>query len=163
MKGRGTHSLMLTPVHELVFAPRKRKEVDGGEPSHLDAHQHPWYSDLDIRITQLLARFNGPPCDQEVDDLTLPKAQEDDKFDTEQLQKRIVRREILLELDVELDEAQHGDGDGDAFDNEDPEVGEVRRQGGIAVEACHLGEDGHDGAGDANETVLEDTEPDDLQ
>ena len=67
--------------------------------------------------------------------------------------------DIVADLNVELNEAVHGDGDGGGFDDHDPDVGEGRVEGFEAVAVEGLGDDGDDGHEDADKAVLEDCDP----
>lgn len=46
----------------------------------------------------------------------LPEGEEDDEFDGDDFEEGSVFGEIAAELDVELDQADHGDGNTDTFD-----------------------------------------------
>lgn len=92
----------------------------------------------------------------------LPKGEENDQLDAQHFQKRPVLGQILLELDVELDEAEHGDGDRDGLEDLHPDVGVDGRQAVLAVDVEVLGQHRDDGEEDADEAVLEHADPDDL-
>jgi hypothetical protein len=47
----------------------------------------------------------------------LPKRQEDDEFDAQQLEKRPMWSEVILQVAIKLDEAIHGNGDGSRVNN----------------------------------------------
>jgi hypothetical protein len=63
---------------------------------------------------------------------------------------------VVFDLVVKLNEAVHGDGDGDGFEDHDPDVREGRVERFQTVEVRGLGDDGYDGEEDADEAVLED-------
>ena len=71
-------------------------------------------------------------------------------------------RQVVLELDVELDEAEHGDGDGNRLEDLHPYVCKSWGQTVLAVDVPYLRDDGDDGEENANEAVLKDADPDDL-
>jgi len=50
----------------------------------------------------------------------LPEGEEDDEFDGEDFDEGLFCGNVFVgaELDVELDDAEHGDGDASAFDDE---------------------------------------------
>lgn len=92
----------------------------------------------------------------------LPKGEEDDELDTDELEAGAVRGKRPFQLDVELNEAVHGDCDGNTLKHESPDMrkrGIVRR---LAVATVGLRSDRNDGEEDADEAVLEDAIPCDL-
>jgi hypothetical protein len=52
----------------------------------------------------MLFRVNGT-----VDTYILPKREENDELDAEDLEERLVLDQVILELEIELNEAVHGD------------------------------------------------------
>lgn len=71
--------------------------------------------------------------------------------------------QVIFELDVELDETEHGDGDRHSLENLHPYVGVYGRQAVFAVDFEVLREHRHDREEDSNEAILEHTYPDNLQ
>ena len=74
----------------------------------------------------------------------------------------MVLGDLALDLNVELDEAVHGDRDGDGVEAQHPNVAKGRAQRGVAVAAEQLGDERHEREEHADEAVLEDADPDDL-
>ena len=93
----------------------------------------------------------------------LPETEENDELDTQDLQERPVLGQVSLQLDVELDQAEHGDRHARGFEDFHPDMSKGGREGLLAVEIVELGDDGDDGEEDADEAVLEDAEPDDVE
>lgn len=75
----------------------------------------------------------------------------------------MVLLEGCFELHVELDQAVHGNGDGQGVDDGDPDVGKDGRVGAFAVALKVLRDDGGDGHGYADEAVLVDADPVDVE
>lgn len=92
----------------------------------------------------------------------LPKGEEDDQLDADDLQERLVLGNLLLQLHVQLDECEHGERDRDGLEGRHPYVGEFRTVGGFAVATRGLCNDGNHGEEDADGAVLEDADPQDL-
>lgn len=61
-----------------------------------------------------------------------------------------------------MNEAKHGNGHADRLEDFDPDVGKSRTKAVLAIHAADLGKHGNDGEEDANETILEDADPNDL-
>jgi len=92
----------------------------------------------------------------------LPKGEEDDELDADELEAGAVRSKRVFQLDVELNEAVHGDGDGDTLKDESPDVRKCRIVRRLTVATVGLRSDGDDGEEDADEAVLEDAIPSNL-
>jgi len=71
-------------------------------------------------------------------------------------------RQIGFQLEVELDKAVHGYGHGRAFEDENPDMRELRVERGFTVPVLGLREEGDEGEEDADEAVLEDGDVDNL-
>lgn len=69
---------------------------------------------------------------------------------------------VVLDLDVELDEAVHGDRDGYGLEYHNPNMGESGVERFEAVSVNGLSDDCDEGEEDANETVLKYAHPDHL-
>ena len=54
----------------------------------------------------------------------LPETEENDQLNTQDLQERSVLGEIVLELQVELNEHEHGDSDRSTLKDHNPDVRE---------------------------------------
>ena len=93
----------------------------------------------------------------------LPKGEEYNKLDAGDFQKRFVMGNVRLDLKIEHDNAVHGNRDRGAFEGEDPYVGESRRYRGLAVTAEELRCHGDKRKEHPYETVLEDSNPDNLR
>ena len=92
----------------------------------------------------------------------MPKAEEDDEFDAEDLHERLVLCKIILELNIELDEAVHGYCHGCGFEYHDPDMAESRTERGLAVAVEELCDHGHESEDHANDAVLVDAHVNDL-
>ena len=107
--------------------------------------------------------LDGASAGEERDQEGLPETQKDDEFDGRDLEKRFVLSDVVLDLDIELDKAVHGNRDGDCLEAHDPDV----REGGIerleTIQAGRLSNDRYHGEEDADETILEDCDPDHLE
>ena len=68
-------------------------------------------------------------------------------------------RQLLPQLDVELNEAEHGNRHAGRLENFHPDVRESRAEAVLAVDVIELRNDGHDAEQHAHEAVLEDAEP----
>ena len=102
-----------------VRAPGEGPQVEDGEEGHLEAEEQRRNADLDIGIGERRVGFDdvqgtGPNADGEA----LPERQEDDQLDGQDFEERSVRSKSVLELDVKLDDAIHGDEDGHRFNHE---------------------------------------------
>ena len=71
-------------------------------------------------------------------------------------------RQIVLQLNVELDQAEHGNGDANTLKDLHPDVRECWTQAVLAVDIVHLRQNGHNREEDPDKAVLEDADPDDL-
>lgn len=71
-------------------------------------------------------------------------------------------RKISLQLDVELDQAVHGDSDCNRFEKHGPKMGVKWRERVFAQDIVFLGKDRDDREEDADKAVLENGNPDDL-
>jgi hypothetical protein len=67
--------------------------------------------------------------------------------------------QVLLELDIELNQAVHGNRNGDGFETGNPYVGKPGILGTLAVPTSGLCNDGHYGKEDTDEAVLENRDP----
>jgi hypothetical protein len=93
----------------------------------------------------------------------LPEGEEDDELDAGDLHQQSVALQLAFQLNVELDDAEHGDSDADGFKDLDPNVSKSGAQRFFAVTFEELGDAGDEGEEDANEAVLKDAEPDDIE
>lgn len=75
---------------------------------------------------------------------SLPEGEENDQLDRQHLQERLVLGQIGLHLNVELDQAEHGDCDRGTFETRDPDVSEGRTQAVLAIAAENLRDDRDD-------------------
>lgn len=62
----------------------------------------------------------------------MPEGQENNELDGDNLEKGFLFSKVDLELDVELDDEVHGEGDSYTFDNEDPDVSKEWAVGRLA-------------------------------
>jgi hypothetical protein len=56
----------------------------------------------------------------------LPETEENDELNTQDLQERSVLSEVVFELQVELDQHEHGDSDRGTLKDHDPDMSECR-------------------------------------
>jgi hypothetical protein len=56
----------------------------------------------------------------------LPETEENNKLDAQDLQERSMLSEIVFELQVELDQHEHGDSDRGTLKDHDPDMSECR-------------------------------------
>lgn len=92
--------------------------MQDGEDSHFDAEQKSGDAHLEIGIGENvtgLDNVEGRRADG--NGRGLPKGQEDDELDGENLQKETVLGKRLRKLNVKLNKAVHGNGDGNGIDN----------------------------------------------
>ena len=137
--------------------------MQDGEDGHLHAQQQARDADLDVRRADARARLDDVQRCQDRNSDGLPKGQEDNELDGDELEKGGVRRDVGLDLEVKGEEAVHGGGDADGGEEGDPDVCESRVLVFQAVEVEGLGDDGDEGEEDADEAVLEDAGPDYLR
>lgn len=71
-------------------------------------------------------------------------------------------RQVQSKLNVELDEAEHGNRDTRSFENKHPYVRKHRIERRRAITVRILRDHGNDGEYDADEAVLENADPNDL-
>ena len=137
--------------------------MEDREEGHLNAQQHRWYPNFDVRRLELVTGGDGTCRGEETDGDSLPEAEEDHKLDCSDFQKRLVLSNISFDLNVELNKGVHGNRDGARFDDNDPNMGEGRIEGFEAVSVEDLGRASNNGHEDSDEAVLEDGDPDDLE
>jgi hypothetical protein len=137
--------------------------MEDSEEGHLYAQQHSRYPNLDIWCLNPGRRLDSTGACEEGNEDSLPEAEEDDELNGNDFQQRFVMSDVIADLDVELNETVHGDGDCAGFDNHDPNVGESRIEGLEAVSIEGLSNDRDNSHGDSNEAVLEDGHPNHLQ
>ena len=58
----------------------------------------------------------------------MPEREKDDELDAEDLEKGSMLMKVTFKLDVELDEAVHGDCDGRRFEGQYPDMGKGRTE-----------------------------------
>lgn len=93
----------------------------------------------------------------------MPEGEEDDEFDGSDFEQGLIPGDVFTDLEVKLDDTVHGDADSAGFEDEGPDVGEGGVEGFETVSAEGLGDDGDNSHRDADETVLEDAHPNDLE
>lgn len=93
----------------------------------------------------------------------LPKRKENNKFDTQQLEKRLIRRQRILQTQVKRNKTVHCDRDSASIYYRRPHVRVLRAKRFFAVDTLDLGHCCDDGAGDPDKHVLEYTDPDDVE
>lgn len=64
---------------------------------------------------------------------SLPKGKEYHELDAQDLHEWLVLGKIVLELDIELDQAVHGYSHRSSFEDHDPDMAKCWRQRGFAV------------------------------
>ena len=94
---------------------------------------------------------------------TLPETEEDDQFNRQQLQDRLVLTNVTSYLKVELEDTVHGDCDTNRVENLHPDMAKGRVQAGVAVPPSCLRDERDECKEDANETVLEYAYPHDVE
>lgn len=142
----------------------KGPEVEEGEEGHLDADEQAGDADLEVALGQLRAGLHGGDGRRaDGEQHRLPQHKEDDQLDGQDLAEELVLGQGVLQLDVDLDDAHHGNGDGHHVDGADPDVGKGRVVGALAVDAGGLGRHADDARGDACEAVLVDGDPADVE
>lgn len=70
--------------------------------------------------------------------------------------------QVVPKLEIELNQAVHGDCDGGSFKAQNPDVSKGRAERGLAITVEELSAHGHEGKDDADEAVLVDTNVYDL-
>ncbi len=145
-----------------IGLPAESPEVENGKDGHLNAQQQRGNADLDVGSLDRLGRLDDARARQEGDEGRLPETQEDDQLDGGDLQQGLVSADILPDLNVKLDQAIHGDGNCNGFNDHDPDMGKGRAERFETVEVKGFGDDGDDGEEHPDEAILEDADPDDL-
>jgi hypothetical protein len=114
----------------------------------------------------------------------LPEREENDEFDGQDLQKRRVLCYIMADLDIKLNQAVHSNRDGNGLNDQGlkaeqlvyyhvasfffkisctyPNVRICGTQRRFTISAKRLGDNGNNGHGNANNTILEDRDPNNL-
>lgn len=116
-------------VLEGVRFPVESEDVQDGEEGHFHDEQHGGDADVDVWVAELVVGLEGSVGGGgEADHHGLPEGEEDDEFDADYFERGLVGAQVLFELDVELHEAEHGDGDAGAFEADDPDVREGRAE-----------------------------------
>lgn len=93
----------------------------------------------------------------------LPERKENHKFDTQQLEKWLVRRQRLLQIQIKRNKTVHCDRDSGSIYYRSPHVRVLWAKRFFAVDTLDLGHCCDDGAGDPDKHVLEYTDPDDVE
>lgn len=93
----------------------------------------------------------------------LPERKENNKFDTQQLEKRLIRRQRILQTQIKRNKAVHCDRDSASIYYRSPYVRVLRAKRFFAVDTLDLGHCCDDGAGDPDKHILEYTDPDDVE
>jgi len=70
--------------------------------------------------------------------------------------------QVALQLDVKLNETEHGNGNGESFESLYPDMRECWTVRLCTIPTCGLCDDRHDGEKDADKAVLEDAKVNDL-
>ena len=92
----------------------------------------------------------------------LPKGKEDDQLDTQHFQEWLVLRQLVLQLEVKLNKAEHRDRNRHGFEDLHPYVRKCGRQAVFAVDVEDLRNDRDDTKQYSDQAVLEDADPDNL-
>lgn len=92
--------------------------MQDGEDGHFNAEQKGRNAHLEIRIGENVTGLDDVEsrC-ADGNGRGLPKGQEDDELNGEDLQKETVLGKRLRKLNVKLNEAVHGNGDGNGIDH----------------------------------------------
>ncbi len=129
---------------------------------HLDTQEQGGNAHLDVGCLNVIAGLDGARTGEERNGDGLPEAQENDQLDRSNLEKWFVLADVVLDLYVELDQAVHGDGDGNGLEYHDPDVRKRWTERFKTIQVERLRDDGHNREEDAYETVLEYADPDHL-
>ena len=119
---------------DVVLFPGEGEEMQDAEDGHFNAEKEGRNADFDVRGGDVGGGFDSAGGSEEGEsDLDghermpghgmgklggthrLPEGEEDDEFNGDDFDERSVFSEINAELDVELDQADHGDGNTDTF------------------------------------------------
>lgn len=134
-----------------------------GEESHLNAEKHRRNGDLDIGGSDGGICLDCTRTRQKRDDDGLPETEEDDQFDSNNLQNGFMLSYVLFDLEVKLNDAVHGHTDSDTLYDHDPDMCKRWIQRFQTVYSEMLCDDCRDGHGNTNEAVLEHSNPDDIE
>jgi len=93
----------------------------------------------------------------------LPKREENHQLDANDLQRRPVLAQLILELDIKLHQTEHSNSNTDTFKTHDPDVSKSRVQRVLAVPSKDFCYHRDDGEKYAHQTVLEDARPYDIK
>ena len=143
---------------ELVYLPFERIDVRDAGKHHLDANAHVLYTLADLILVVVpsgvlvqLAELGASSNNDE-----LPKSEEDDEFDAEELGDGLEGRELLCAFVVDFDEDVHGDCHRGEVDETDPQESVSGVKAGAGAEYIIVkGDDGDEGEDDADDDVLQ--------
>ena len=110
--------------------------MEESETGHLNTEGKRWDANFDIRICEDFVRLNNTErTSTNANCRRLPKREEDDQLDGQNLQKGSVRGELrrVSQLNVKLDQAVHGNRYGNGFDTDNLHSLGQRRGGDQAV------------------------------
>lgn len=98
----------------------KGPDVQERKGGHLDAEEQGGNADLDVGVGEdLVGVDNVEGRGADGNGRGLPEGEEDDELDGDNLDEEFLVGEGFLELNVELNEAEHGNGDGDGVEDND--------------------------------------------
>ena len=86
---------------------------------HLESLENSSYTRVDVIGRHILGIFYDAKHGEGGESCCLPEGKEDDGFDRNQLEKRLLGGQLLGDGDIELDQAVHSDGNGYGDDNRD--------------------------------------------
>lgn len=93
----------------------------------------------------------------------MPEGEENHQLDANDLQRRSVLVQLLLELDIELHQTEHSNGNTGTLKTHDPDVSKSRVQRVLAVSPEDFCYHRDDGERHAHQAVLEDARPHDIK
>lgn len=93
----------------------------------------------------------------------LPERKEDNQLDREDFQERAVLLDIILDLNVELDQAVHRNTDTNGLNDDNPNIRKSRTERFFTISPGSLSGDRDNGHQHAHQTVLKDTNPNNLE
>lgn len=95
-------------------------DMQNSKDGHLEAEKERRDADLEVRVGQnLVGLYNAQRGCAHGDGSGLPERQENDQFDSQDLQEGSMLGQGFLHLYVELNQTEHGNSHGQRLDNED--------------------------------------------
>lgn len=151
------------------------------EEGHLDAKKPRRNANVDVRVADLVGWFerSAGRCEERDDHLLnwlvkrsvnidtmrttkayrLPKGEENHQFDANDLKRRPVFAQLLLQLDIELHQAKHSNRNTGTLKAHNPDMRKSGIERVFAIAPKHLCDHRNDGERHTHQTILENARP----